>query len=50
MMGEFNLVSERLDIDLPLLRDHVADLAPGRPLDLVLLPDPEPLDLLLADG
>ena len=49
-LGEFDLVLERLDVDLPLLGDHLAELAPGKPLDLVLLPDPEPLDLLLADG
>ena len=49
-LGEFDLLLERLYVDFPLLGDHVADLAPGQPLDLVLLPDPEPLDLLLADG
>ena len=49
-LGEFDLVLERLDVDLPMLGDHIADLAPGKPLDLVLLPDPEPFDLLLADS
>ena len=47
-LGEFDLVLECLDIDLPLLADLVADLAPGKPLDLVLLLNPEAL--LLADG
>ena len=49
-LGESDLVLECLDIDLPLLADLVADPAPGKHLDLVLLPEPEPLDLLLADG
>ena len=49
-LGESELVLECLDIDLPLLADLVGDPAPGKHLDLVLLPEPEPLDLLLADG
>jgi hypothetical protein len=50
-LGEADLVLECLPLDLvlPLLADLVAETAPGERLDLVLLPDPDPLDVLLAD-
>ena len=49
-LGESDLVLECLDFDLPLLVDLVAGPSPGKHLDLVLLPEPEPFDFLLADG